>query len=94
MAEISILYIGVKPSPIMAELMSSKKYSIDVIVNNILDFEMSPQQAITFPRAFHFSNIYKLEKEVSTLLRKQQCIGTILSQDLSLLMKPQRTQVY
>ena len=35
------------------------------ILNNILDFEMSPQQAITFPRAFHFSNIYKLEKEVS-----------------------------
>ena len=35
------------------------------VLNNILDFEMSPQQAITFPRAFHFSNIYKLEKEVS-----------------------------
>ena len=35
------------------------------VLNNILDFEMSPQQAITFPRAFHFNNIYKLEKEVS-----------------------------
>ena len=35
------------------------------VLNNILDFEMSPQQAITFPRAFHFGNIYKLEKEVS-----------------------------
>ena len=33
------------------------------VLNNILDFEMSPQQAITFPRAFHFSNIYKLEKK-------------------------------
>ena len=35
------------------------------VLNNILDFEMSPQQAITFPRAFHFSNIYKLEKEIA-----------------------------
>tara|TARA_B100000287_G_scaffold12292_1_gene12586 strand:+ start:418 stop:2001 length:1584 start_codon:yes stop_codon:yes gene_type:complete len=35
------------------------------VLNNILDFEMSPQQAITFPRAFHFNNVYKLEKEVS-----------------------------
>jgi len=35
------------------------------VLNNILDFEMSPQEAITFPRAFHFNNIYKLEKEVS-----------------------------
>jgi len=35
------------------------------VLNNILDFEMSPQESITFPRAFHFSNIYKLEKEVS-----------------------------
>ena len=34
------------------------------VLNNILDFEMSPQQAITFPRAFHFNNVYKLEKEV------------------------------
>ena len=35
------------------------------VLNNILDFEMSPQQAITFPRAFHFNNVYKLEKEIS-----------------------------
>ena len=35
------------------------------VLNSILDFNMSPQQAISFPRAFHFNNIYKLEKEVS-----------------------------
>ena len=26
---------------------------------------MSPQEAISFPRAFHFNNIYKLEKSIS-----------------------------
>ena len=39
------------------------------VLNNILDFEMSPQQAITFPRAFHFNNVYKLEKEVSKKIK-------------------------
>ena len=34
------------------------------VLNSILDYGLSPQQAITFPRAFHFSNIYKLEKTV------------------------------
>jgi gamma-glutamyltranspeptidase/glutathione hydrolase len=35
------------------------------VLNSILDFNMSPQQAISSPRAFHFNNIYKLEKEIS-----------------------------
>jgi len=30
----------------------------------MLDYNLSPQQAISFPRAFHFNNIYKLEKSV------------------------------
>ena len=34
------------------------------VLNSILDYGLSPQQAVTFPRAFHFSNIYKLEKTV------------------------------
>ncbi|MDA9643947.1 gamma-glutamyltransferase family protein, partial [Candidatus Pelagibacter sp.] len=35
------------------------------VLNSILDFNMSLQQAISSPRAFHFNNIYKLEKEIS-----------------------------
>jgi len=35
------------------------------VLNSILDYNMSPQEAISFPRAFHFNNIYKLEKSVS-----------------------------
>ena len=35
------------------------------VLNNIFDFNMTPQQAISFPRAFHFNNVYKLEKEIS-----------------------------
>ena len=35
------------------------------VLNSILDYNMSPQEAISFPRAFHFNNIYKLEKKVS-----------------------------
>ena len=31
---------------------------------NIIDFGMGPQEALNFPRAFHFNNIYKLEKTV------------------------------
>ena len=34
------------------------------VLNSILDYNLSPQQAISFPRAFHFNNIYKLEKNV------------------------------
>ena len=34
------------------------------VLNSILDYKMSPQEAISFPRAFHFNNIYKLEKNV------------------------------
>jgi len=34
------------------------------VLNSILDYNLSPQQAISFPRAFHFNNIYKLEKSV------------------------------
>tara|TARA_B100001250_G_scaffold357159_1_gene332719 strand:+ start:4424 stop:6007 length:1584 start_codon:yes stop_codon:yes gene_type:complete len=34
------------------------------VLNSILDYNMSPQEAISFPRAFHFNNIYKLEKNV------------------------------
>ncbi|GIT35610.1 MAG: hypothetical protein Ct9H300mP5_0790 [Candidatus Pelagibacterales bacterium] len=35
------------------------------VLNSILDYNMSPQEAISFPRAFHFNNIYKLEKSIS-----------------------------
>ena len=35
------------------------------VLNSILDYNLSPQEAISFPRAFHFNNIYKLEKSVS-----------------------------
>lgn len=35
------------------------------VLNNILDYNLTPQQAISFPRAFHFNNIYKLEKSIS-----------------------------
>ncbi len=34
------------------------------VLNNILDYGMGPQEALSFPRAFHFNNIYKLEKTV------------------------------
>ena len=34
------------------------------VLNNVLDYNLSPQQSISFPRAFHFNNIYKLEKSV------------------------------
>ena len=30
---------------------------------------MTPQQAITFPRAFHFNNIYKLEREINISIK-------------------------
>ena len=39
------------------------------VLNNIFDFNMTPQQAISFPRAFHFNNIYKLEKEISRKIK-------------------------
>ena len=40
------------------------------VLNNIFDFNMSPQEAISFPRAFHFNNIYKLEKKISEEIKK------------------------
>ena len=40
------------------------------VLNNIFDFNMSPQEAISFPRAFHFNNIYKLEKKISEETKK------------------------
>ena len=40
------------------------------VLNSILDFNMSPQQAISSPRAFHFNNIYKLEKEISKEIKE------------------------
>ena len=39
------------------------------IINNIFDYHMTPQQAITFPRAFHFNNIYKLEREIDISIK-------------------------
>ena len=39
------------------------------VLNSILDYNMSPQEAISFPRAFHFNNIYKLEKGVSAEIK-------------------------
>ena len=34
------------------------------VLNSIIDYNLTPQMAISFPRAFHFNNIYKLEKSV------------------------------
>ncbi len=34
------------------------------VLNSIIDYKLTPQMAISFPRAFHFNNIYKLEKSV------------------------------
>ena len=34
------------------------------VLNSIIDYKLTPQQAISFPRAFHFNNIYKLEKTI------------------------------
>ena len=34
------------------------------VLNSIFDYNLSPQEAISFPRAFHFNNIYKLEKSI------------------------------
>ena len=34
------------------------------VLNNMIDYGMGPQEALSFPRAFHFNNIYKLEKSV------------------------------
>ena len=34
------------------------------VLNSIIDYNLTPQQAISFPRAFHFNNIYKLEKSI------------------------------
>jgi len=39
------------------------------VLNNIFDFNMTPQQAISFPRAFHFNNVYKLEKEINEKIK-------------------------
>ena len=85
MAEISILYIGVKPSPIMAELMSSKKYSIDVIVNNILDFELPPlvENAAPIWHRHELSNVllqmnkekFEISSSLSNLLRENDMFG-------------------
>ena len=41
------------------------------VLNSILDYNLSPQQAISFPRAFHFNNIYKLEKSVPEQIMKE-----------------------
>ena len=35
------------------------------VLNNIFDYDMTPQEAISFPRAFHFNNIYQLESGIS-----------------------------
>ncbi len=34
------------------------------VLNNMIDYSMGPQEALSFPRAFHFNNIFKLEKSV------------------------------
>ena len=34
------------------------------VLNSILDYNLSVQEAISFPRAFHFNNVYKLENSV------------------------------
>ena len=46
------------------------------VFNNIFDFNMTPQEAISYPRAFHFNNIYKLEKEINEDIKiKLEAIG-------------------
>ena len=34
------------------------------VLNSMFDYGMGPQEAISFPRAFHFNNIYKLENTI------------------------------
>ena len=34
------------------------------VLNSMFDYKMGPQEAISFPRAFHFNNIYKLENTI------------------------------
>ena len=34
------------------------------ILNNIFDYGMNPQEAISFPRAFHFNDVYQLESGI------------------------------
>ena len=40
------------------------------VLNSIFDYNLSPQKAISFPRAFHFNNIYKLEKSIPSEVMK------------------------
>ena len=41
------------------------------ILNNIFDYNMSPQEALDFPRAFHYNNIYLLESGVDKSIEDQ-----------------------
>ena len=34
------------------------------VLNSVLDYNLTVQEAISFPRAFHFNNVYKLESSV------------------------------
>ena len=34
------------------------------VLNSVLDYNLSVQEAISFPRAFHFNNVYKLENSI------------------------------
>ncbi len=40
-------------------------------LNNFLEYQMNVQEALNFPRAFHFGNVFHLEKRVNNNVEAQ-----------------------